>query len=170
MMDHLRRLFAHLEWSDQRALDSLRSAPGVEPQVLALMAHIVGAEEVWLARIEQRPPAVAVWPELDLEACARLARENHARYRELLETLQPADLLRAVSYRNSAGVSFESQLGDILTHVALHGAYHRGQVAAGVRRAGVAPLFTDYIAFVRGGAPATRSDADRTGTVDRAGG
>lgn len=154
MIDQLRRLFDHMDWADQRAIESLRAGPAVVPDVLKVMAHVVGAEEVWLARIEQRAAALPVWPALDLDGCARLARENCDRYRRLLETLQPADLHRVVHYQNSAGVSFESRVGDILFHVAMHGAYHRGQIAAGVRQGGGAPLFTDYIAFVRGGAPA----------------
>jgi len=33
--------------------------------------------------------------------------------------------------------------------VALHGSYHRGQVAAAVRAAGGEPVNTDYITYVR---------------------
>ena len=157
MIDQIRRLFDHVEWADQRAIDSLRSAPDADPQLLTMLAHIMGSEETWLARLEQREPEIAVWPKLDLAECERRAQANRDGYARYLALLQPADLHRTVSYRNSAGVAFESKVCDVLFHVALHGSYHRGQVAAGVRRAGAAPLFTDYIAYVRGGAPATRS-------------
>jgi uncharacterized damage-inducible protein DinB len=45
--------------------------------------------------------------------------------------------------------------------VALHGAYHRGQIAAALRGAGAVPEPTDFIAFARGSAAATRADAER---------
>jgi uncharacterized damage-inducible protein DinB len=38
---------------------------------------------------------------------------------------------------------------DILTHVVVHGAYHRGQIAKLLGRAGVAAVNTDYITFAR---------------------
>ncbi|HEU5359182.1 MAG TPA: DinB family protein, partial [Gemmatimonadales bacterium] len=60
-----------------------------------------------------------------------------------------------VTYRNSAGLEFTSTVEDILLHVALHGAYHRGQVARALREGGAVPNATDYIAFIRG-APAAR--------------
>jgi uncharacterized damage-inducible protein DinB len=47
---------------------------------------------------------------------------------------------------------------DILLHVALHGSYHRGQVALLVREAANKPAPTDYIGFVRGVPAATRQD------------
>jgi uncharacterized damage-inducible protein DinB len=61
-----------------------------------------------------------------------------------------------ITYRNSAGEEFTSSLEDILTHVAMHGSYHRGQVAAWMRQSGETPTPTDYIAFARGSPAATR--------------
>jgi uncharacterized damage-inducible protein DinB len=61
-----------------------------------------------------------------------------------------------VHYTNSDGQHFETSVSDILTHVALHGAYHRGQVAHLLRGAGAEPQATDYIQFGRG-APASKN-------------
>ena len=65
-------------------------------------------------------------------------------------------------YRNSAGTAFDSRIDDILMHVAVHGAYHRGQVALSLRQEGVRPNPTDYIAFIRGAPTATREDTARS--------
>jgi uncharacterized damage-inducible protein DinB len=62
-----------------------------------------------------------------------------------------------VHYRNSAGDEFDNAIEDILVHVAMHGSYHRGQITMLVRDAGAEPQPTDYIAFVRGAAAATRA-------------
>ena len=40
---------------------------------------------------------------------------------------------------------------DILTHVLLHSAYHRGQIASQVRAGGEQPAYTDFIHAVRQG-------------------
>ena len=158
MPTHLTKLMDHLAWADTRVLDGLRSAPGSDPRALTLYAHILGAEHVWLSRIHERPARVAIWPTLSLDECAALSAENIAGLRALANALAPAELAREVAYRNSAGDAFRNTVEDILVHVALHGAYHRGQVALVVRGAGGEPVPTDYIAFVRGAPAATRRE------------
>lgn len=155
-MTHLSRLFAHLEWADARTLKALRAASALEPATLELYAHILGAEATWLARLGSRTPEVAVWPSLTLDQCETLAAANARGFQASIERLTETDLGRGITYRNSAGDTFTSTVEDILLHVAMHGAYHRGQVARALRQAGAVPEPTDYIAFIRGGAAATR--------------
>lgn len=155
-MTHLSRLIAHLEWADARTLAALRAAPAIAPATLGLYAHILGAEHVWLARLEGQTSTVAVWPALTLEQCSAVAAENAAHLTRYVAALHPGDLARAISYVNSAGAHFTSTVEDILLHVAMHGSYHRGQVARALRQEGAVPEPTDYIAFARGAAAATR--------------
>jgi uncharacterized damage-inducible protein DinB len=156
MIAQLRRLVAHLAWADEHVLEGLRVDPGSDPAALSYFAHVVSTEHVWLSRIAQRPPDVAVWPTLSLDECAFLAARNRDELEAIVATLtEEADLAREIPYRNSAGVAFVSRLDDILIHVSLHGAYHRGQVSLMVRRSGGTPTPTDYIGFVRGVPAAT---------------
>lgn len=154
MSDTLKRLVAHMEWADAEVLASFRSnAP--PPRAVERYAHILGAEHVWLARLRQEKPAHAVWPALSVEQCAELARANAAEFKAHLDAATAQTLSTEVPYVNSAGQSFRNRVDDILLHVALHGSYHRGQVALLVREAGSKPASTDYIAFVRGVPAAT---------------
>jgi uncharacterized damage-inducible protein DinB len=156
---HFRPVFEQLFWADARALETLRSLPGDEPRARELLAHIFGSETVWLARIEGRDPELAVWPALTLDECAAAAATVRAGYESLLDRIDtdPAELARMIHYRNSAGLTFDNRVDDILHHVALHGAYHRGQVALLARMSGIAPQPTDYIAWARGAPAATRT-------------
>lgn len=165
-MNHIHSLLEHMAWADERLLESLRQ-PTVPQRALGLYAHVLGAEHVWLARLEQRTPVVAVWPVMTLDECERLARENRAAFREYANRLTSGDLRRTVHYRNSAGQEFDSVIEDILIHVALHGSYHRGQVTLLVRDARAEPQPTDYIAFVRGVPAATQASAARSPVHDR---
>lgn len=161
-MTHLVRLLAHDAWADVHALAALRRAQDQGHDIsraLGLLAHVVAAESIWLARIEQRTAPVTVWPTLSLDQCEQLARETHAGLLALGDTLREGETSRVVRYRNSAGTTFESSVDDMLLHVALHGAYHRGQIALLLRDAGAEPSATDYIAFVRGAPAAPRADA-----------
>lgn len=147
---HYARLLRYDAWANAETLGSLRGG-GVPVKAMRWMGHIVGSGALWLARLEEEPPAIGVWPELDLDACAagieRLA-ESWPRY---LETLSPAGIARGVGYRNSLGEYWTSAAGDILTHVAMHGAYHRAQIAAALRASGREPAYTDFIHAVRQG-------------------
>jgi uncharacterized damage-inducible protein DinB len=113
------------------------------------MGHIIAAECLWLDRIQQKPQSLPVWPEFDLERCERQAADQARRWREYLSQMYESELSRAVSYKNSKGEPWSSTVGDILTHVATHSAYHRGQIASHMREKGQAPPYTDYIHAVR---------------------
>jgi len=156
MKDHFTRLFQHVEWADARVLESLRSAQRPQKRGLELYSHILGSEHVWLSRINGTTPQVDVWPVLTLDECEKLGKENIAAFRELVSRLTPDLLEKPITYRNTAGDQFTSTVEDMLTHVAMHGSYHRGQIAAALRAGGDTPSPTDYITFVRGAPAATR--------------
>jgi len=153
---HLSKLVAHLAWADDRVLAALRSATAPDPSCLELFAHVLAAEHVWLARLRGETPRHPVWPALTLEECARLVQANQRELTACVGALVPADLVRGVTYTNSAGQQFTSTIEDMLLQVFLHGSYHRGQIAWALRKGGGVPMPTDYIAFVRGAPAATR--------------
>lgn len=160
MAHPLAKLVAHLGWADDRVLAALRSATTPDAACLELFAHVLAAEHVWLARLKGETPRHPVWPTLTLEACAELVQANQRELTATVDALAPADMARGLTYRNSAGQEFTSSIEDILLHVCLHGAYHRGQIAWALRKGGGVPMPTDFIAFVRG-APAATRDAGR---------
>ncbi len=155
-----------MAWADERILESLRQ-PGVPQRALDLYAHVLGAEHVWLTRLEQRPRRVPVWPTLTVDECAQLAAENGRAFRTYVDRLTSDDQRRIVHYRNSAGDEFDNAIEDILLHVAMHGSYHRGQVTLLVRDAGAEPQPTDLIAFIRGAPAATQASVPRAPVHDR---
>jgi uncharacterized damage-inducible protein DinB len=154
-IDQVRRLWRHAVWADAELLRALSGASRPSDEAVREYAHILGAEEVWLSRLESRPSRLAVWPSLALDACAELAGTIVGGYDALLATLDDAALERPCTYTNSAGLTFTNAVGDILLHVALHGQYHRGKVNLMLRQTDAPPAPTDFISFVRG-VPAAR--------------
>jgi uncharacterized damage-inducible protein DinB len=114
------------------------------------MAHIVGAEYLWMARLRAEAAALPVWPDLDLPSCDVQLQELSRRWPEYLNEARNS-LTDKVSYTNSKGETWSSTVEDILTHVVIHSAYHRGQIASDLRAAGSNPAYTDYIHAVRQG-------------------
>jgi uncharacterized damage-inducible protein DinB len=150
MVGYLTKLVDHLEWADAATLRALENAPESDGRALTVYAHVVGAEAVWLARIAGRPQDVAVWPTLSLDESRTVGARNVAELKAVLRAADQAAIEREIEYRNSAGQSFRSKVEDILLHVCLHGAYHRGQIAQMIRQGGGEPAPTDFIAFIRG--------------------
>jgi uncharacterized damage-inducible protein DinB len=146
---NVHRLFDHVFWADERVLDRLRGSDA-GAKVAALFSHLLAAEHVWLARLRGEDSSrIPVWPDLTIQQCSGLASELRTGYRDLLAELGTGEMERRVSYRNSAGREFSSSVGDILMHVALHGSYHRGQIATRMRDDGIDPINSDFITFAR---------------------
>jgi uncharacterized damage-inducible protein DinB len=151
LIEHLRRQFAYDAWANREVLTGLRSSPHPSARSLQLLAHILSAERLWLERIRNQPQSLPVWPDFTAEQCELQITELAQLWREFLGQLSPAGLAEKVSYKNSKGEPWTSSVEDVLTHVLLHSAYHRGQIASQVRAGGEQPAFTDYIHAVRQG-------------------
>lgn len=159
LLDEIRRLWRHMWWADRKVLAAVTNTPAAGPTVVREAAHILGAEETWLARLDGRQPCAAVWPEVGPDALAGLLDATHAAGAAFIEGLEEADLGRTVEYTNSAGDEFTNTVQEIMTHVALHGQYHRGKINLLLCEAGLDPAPVDYIAWRRGAPAATESDA-----------
>ena len=146
----IRRMLEHDRWANTATLGALQAGPAPE-KARAWMAHIIGAERLWLARMREEPSALAVWPDLDLDACAVELAGLQEEWVRFLETIEDEGLHEGVAYRNTKGEFWTSTVAEILTHVCLHAAYHRGQIAAVIREAGGTPAYTDYVHAVRTG-------------------
>jgi uncharacterized damage-inducible protein DinB len=151
MLEHLQRLFAYDRWSNQEVLSSLQSLPHPPQRSAERLAHILSAERLWLERMRMEDQSNPVWPQFTLERCKREISDLAALWKEYLASLGEAGLADTTIYKNTKGESFTSQKQDILLHVILHSAYHRGQIASDMRAAGFTPAYTDFIHAVRQG-------------------
>ena len=151
LADYLRRQFAYDEWANREVLAALRASGNASQRSLQLMAHLLSAERIWLERLKQQPQSSPVWPKMALEECKAQAAEMAGLWREYLDLITAGDVNQSVSYKNSKGEEWSSTIVDILSHVVLHSAYHRGQIASHMRESGQTPAYTDFIHGVRQG-------------------
>jgi uncharacterized damage-inducible protein DinB len=147
----LRRQFAYDAWANQEVVKAIRRAGGDNARSLQLMSHILAAERVWFDRLKQQPQRAPVWPESNLPQCESEAESLERIWLEYLNTLSDADIGNTVSYKNTKGENWKSTVFDILSHVVMHSAYHRGQIASHMRASGQTPAYTDYIHAIRQG-------------------
>jgi uncharacterized damage-inducible protein DinB len=150
MNELLLSLIGHMRWADSIVAESLLRDSEPDPQAARLFAHIAVVEHLWFARIEARTPEYPVWPDVMTPAQAAAIAARHADlYERLVDGASAEELARLVAYRNSAGRDYRGSVSDIVTHVAMHGSHHRGQIARQLRTAGREPPYTDFIQYAR---------------------
>jgi len=148
LADYLRREFSYNAWANRETLTAIAAA-GQDARSLNLAAHIFGAERVWLERLTQQTQSVPVWPNFDLNRCQLEAADLATRWHEYLDLATAGDVSQTITYKNTKGESWTSTIVDVLTHVVMHSAYHRGQIASDMRAGGKIPANTDFIHAVR---------------------
>ena len=150
LLAYLQRLFAYNHWANQESLAILRKAEPAPERSRKFIAHIAGAEWVWLRRLKDGKK-MPVWPDLSLAQCESEFQALDAAWRSYLGSLSAQQLEQKITYTNSIGERWNSDIADVLMHVAMHGAYHRGQIASDMRQSGHTPPYTDFIHCVRQG-------------------
>ena len=150
-MKTIQKMYEHLNWANQRILETLQSLEVENQKVSRLFSHILFAEKIWITRLQGLDSTgLPLWSDIDdIEVCSELVKQNEDSSTALLTKLVNTDLDQLISYKNSKGIEFNNSVRDILTHVALHGQYHRGQINAQLRADGSEPVDVDFITFVR---------------------
>jgi uncharacterized damage-inducible protein DinB len=151
MLGYIREMFLYDDWANREALRSLQEMEHPPERARKIMAHIVGAELLWMARLQQGQQKTVVWPELGLRDCEQQLSALRAAWELYFDGLKDADLDKTIAYTNSKGEQYTNAVRDVLMHVVMHGVYHRGQIAAAVRDRAGEPAYTDFIEAVRKG-------------------
>ena len=151
MLEHIHNLFSYDDWANREVLASLQALDAPPERSVKLLAHILSAERLWLERLLVQKQTLPVWPLSTLAECNLEVDQLPGLWKNYLTALGEAGLARSLTYKNTKGESFSSQKQDILLHVVMHSAYHRGQIAADMRAAGFSPPYTDFIHAVRQG-------------------
>jgi len=151
VLERLERDFAYNAWANGETLKSAQAAGRLPARAGAVLAHIAAAEWLWLRRLGQSAPALDVWPPLTPDECASQFRDLSRAWPTYLVKLGPESLATQICYTNTKGEGWSNTVEDVLTHVVLHSAYHRGQIATLLRESGATPAYTDYIECVRRG-------------------
>lgn len=153
-------LYDYNSWANHRTVDSCANLTVVQftrdlgssfCSVRDTLAHIYGAEWLWLqrwnGRVPESLPSAAQFSDLDSLRVSWSELENNLH--TFLSLLTSSELERIIKYKNTQGVPFEGPLWPMLQHVVNHGSYHRGQIATLLRQLGAKPVATDLIAFHR---------------------
>jgi uncharacterized damage-inducible protein DinB len=136
----------YMKWADDLLLEAIATHL---PQEIHVLQHIYLGELVWLRRVQGHATAQIT----DFTAPADLGALRAAwpaLHRDWLGWAHAREDWNApVDHRNLKGQAFQMPAWQIVLHLSNHGSYHRGQVSATLRAAGIAPPSTDLIVWFR---------------------
>ncbi len=146
LRDYFVRLFEYDHWANQFVMETMATIENLPAKPLDRMSHLIICQQLWLSRLTdefERPSDI--FPRWSLPESNSNAQVIFARMKRLIGE-HTDDLLRQpFEYQAMNGNHFESLRMDILTQLALHGSYHRGQIAVELNPLLDKPLTTDFI-------------------------
>lgn len=148
---HYRRGLRYDDWANREVLRTLQRESSPPASCGVWFAHVLGAQFEWLARLRGTRSELVVWPAVTLDELEPYLGRLREDWLEYLGGLGSNDLGRLIAYSNSKGQPWRSRVEDVLEHVLLHGAHHRGQIASALREAGLTPPYLDFIHATRNG-------------------
>lgn len=153
-------LYDYNAWANRRALDAagaLTKEQFVKPMgssfgsVRDTLAHVCGAEWIWLERFQGRSPSAL--PDTgaveDVASLREKWAEQEARLLAFAGKLKQEDLDRVMEYKTLKFGVYRNPLWQSMQHLVNHGTYHRGQVTTLLRQHGAQPILTDLMHFYR---------------------
>ncbi|GAB3758402.1 DinB family protein [Spirosoma pomorum] len=149
MKNHLIHLLNYELWANKRVIDALEVLENPPSRAVAVMGHILSAQQVWLGRFVGEPTFISIWEDTPVSWMNEMAERQHHKIVSYVNTLAEADLLKPIDYVSSQGDNYQNTLLDMLTHMSHHAAYHRGQVVQLIRPMVKQAPVTDFIIWVR---------------------
>jgi len=156
-----RQLLDYHLWARERALAAVEALTPEQfvrdmgnsfGSVRDTVAHLYGADEVWLSRWRGGkptglPPATQF---ADLASLRTAWAKLDPDFRAFVHDLDAAALVRPLTYPAFNGQLATLTYEQMLQHVVNHGSYHRGQITTMLRQLGApAPKSMDLVAFLR---------------------
>ena len=147
------------QWANHQYFDAIsklsgeqfdRNVGGSFPSLHETLLHLAWAEWIWAARWEGSSPQFRAMPKKyptveSIRAYMKGAEEIQLR---MCAGGESANVSLRIRYTNLKNEVWEYSLEQMVHHVLMHSAYHRGQLADQLRRLGVAPPTTDYLNYV----------------------
>ena len=141
---YIRSLYEYDTEMNRRLLESLKKLDfSLHPEyqkTRGVFNHILFAGKIWVVRLNGKSSInIPVWPDLNWEQSEKNLEDNAIEYDNFLSSITEAELTGNITYQNSRGTTFRQPVLDILMHVLMHGAYHRGKLRRTCAGLGIPP-------------------------------
>lgn len=146
MREYFKQIFEHEHWANLKVLESIICASETPQRAIEIFSHTIAAQRIWLDRINGNVTELKVWEVFDKEIMLELLEINYTDINKIIDT---QDFEQLIAYKTTTGQHFTSTINQILSHLALHASYHRGQVVLLLKGKVETLPATDYILYIR---------------------
>jgi uncharacterized damage-inducible protein DinB len=155
-LEVIQHLYGYNEWANNRLMETAANVPDERlsetgnasfGNLLTGLAHIAGAQVVWLSRWRHGRNPTSILGTQDKRRLAEVREtfdRSHADLRDFIEALKDEDIEQVLAFRDSSGGEHSNVLWQLMVHVANHGTYHRGEVASALSTLGHSPGDLDF--------------------------
>jgi uncharacterized damage-inducible protein DinB len=155
----IRGLYDYNEWANNHVLEAAGRLSDEEfsrkqgasfESVEGNLAHIVGAQIIWLQRWTggSNPKPVLEFQKVrGLPSIRDAFEKSHSELRSFLASLTDERLDNVLAYRDSAGNAYERVIWQLIAHVVNHGTHHRAETAMAMGLLGKPMRELDYSYF-----------------------
>ena len=142
-MIDLAKLTDHCIWANELWIGFISENCPADEYLLTRMSHILLGEQAWFDRISGKEPNRNIWTAITIPSL----QEEQQKHRSVYQNLVAGNIDRVIAYKRFTGEEYQSSIADILLHLTLHGAHHRGQMATHVSGRGMKPINADFIQY-----------------------
>ncbi len=149
MKEHLKDILEYSHHFNNRLIERFNDGDlhlAIPKNSIKLLSHILNAQAIWNQRMKSNTVDVDVWQVHSKDEMQNIEDSN---YKETLDILEKMDLDKTIHYSNSKGEKFQNSVQEIMFHIVNHSTYHRGQIAAEMRKNGLEPIVSDYVFYKR---------------------
>ncbi len=164
MKDYIQFLYAYNQWANERIFDACaelsqqeflagQGSSTADASIRDTLTHLVGAQELWLARWGGNSPTTILQPQaFGTAALLRQYWEQVERHtRAYLDAIEEDVLRQAVVYKTTQGIVYTHPRWQLLAHQANHATQHRSEIAMLLTRLNHSPGDLDMLAYMRRG-------------------
>jgi uncharacterized damage-inducible protein DinB len=157
-VEEIRTFYDYGYWANKRLFREIsqltdeeftRPVAGSYGSIRNTMVHVMSAEWGWLGRCGGPPRGPRLdpknYPTSQSLVDAWIQVEKNVR--EFLSSLKDEELERRAEYTNDRAERRSMPVGELMTHAAIHGVHHRGQVALQLRMLGRSPADIDILIY-----------------------
>lgn len=163
-MTMLDTLIRYNAWANRAFLEKIEKVdPSLHPedvdQMLRLMDHIFVVGDIFASRLVGKTPVHLSDTRTITPAFNDLRAEMiqlDSWYLEYVRDLAPETLSEKISFRFTDGDAGCMSREEILTHVVLHGGYHRGEIGRLLKRIGAEMPWDTFAVFLHADEPKRR--------------
>ena len=127
-------------------------------RIINVFSHMVADMKPWIMLLnnEPVPENIECMPSWSIQQCRDELNEVNTKINRIISTLDTVELKNTVNSQGKNGKVFTHTVSEILTQIASHNQYHRGQIEMLIKDETDIDMRTIYMSYLRDQQPSLK--------------